>query len=79
MKYILFVKQSCPFCVKACKFLEKQGRSFEVVNFEGKRQEVLQDIKKAFDWRTVPMIFEAGEKINFIGGYTDLVKHFDEG
>jgi glutaredoxin len=78
MKYVLFVKQTCPFCVKAQEFLQEREKDFEVVNFEEGHQGVLHDIKRVFSWPTVPMIFEAGEKINFIGGYTDLVKHFDE-
>ena len=78
MKYVLFIKESCPFCVKAKEVLEQSGAELKIVNFEEDQVGILQEIKEAYNWPTVPMIFEAGEKINFIGGYTDLVKHFDE-
>ena len=66
MKYVLYIKQTCPLCVKAQEFLEKQGKNFKIIN-----------LKKAYDWPTVPMIFEVGDKISFLGGYTDLIKYFD--
>lgn len=75
MKYVLFIKQSCPFCTKAQKLLKEQEKNFEIVDFEGEHQRVLQDVKQAFDWPTVPMIFKIEDKIDFIGGYTDLVKY----
>ena len=77
MKYVLYAKQACPFCIKAQVFLKKQKKDFKIINFEEKHKDVLDNIKEAYDWSTVPMIFEVGDKINFIGGYTDLIKHFD--
>ena len=39
----------------------------------------LKLLKEAYSYETVPMVFKReGDQINFIGGYTDLVKHFDE-
>ena len=75
MKYVLFVKQSCSFCAKAQKLLKEREKNFEVVDFEGVPQKVLQDVKQAFDWPTVPMVFKIEDKIDFLGGYTDLVKY----
>jgi glutaredoxin len=77
MKYVLFVKQACPFCVKAQEFLREREKDFEVVNFEEERQEVLHDIKHAFGWPTVPMVFEVDDDTRFVGGYTDLVNHLE--
>mgnify|MGYP003140724772 CR=1 FL=1 len=77
MKYVLYIKQTCPLCVKAQEFLEKQGKNFKIINFEEAHQDILENIKKAYDWPTVPMIFEVGDKISFLGGYTDLIKYFD--
>ena len=41
---------------------------------------ILQEIKEAYNWPTVPMIFQVRDNtsINFIGGFTDLEKHLDE-
>lgn len=76
MKYVLYTKEACPFCVKAQELLEREGKEFKVINFEENHQNILQDIKEAYDWPTVPMIFEVGDNINFVGGYTDLINHF---
>ena len=77
MKFILFIKESCPFCIKAQNLLEERGLDFSVVNFEPDTTRVLQEIKSAYDWQTVPMVFERDrEMIRFIGGYTDLVSLF---
>ena len=48
--------------------------AFKVVNFEPDQQQVLQEIKDAYQWPTVPMIFRINDdkKVDFIGGYTDL-------
>ena len=51
--------------------------SFKIVSFEPDQESVLTEIKDAYDWPTVPMIFQIDDdkKINFIGGYSDLVEH----
>ena len=80
MKYVLFIKGSCPFCVKAKEVLERRGAEFKIVNFEEDQAGILKEIKEAYDWPTVPMIFQVRDNasINFIGGFTDLEKHLDE-
>ena len=77
MRYVLYVKQTCPFCIKAQELLEKQDVNFKVVNFSAENQDVLEEIKEAYEWPTVPMIFKIEEDIRLIGGYMDLTKHFD--
>jgi glutaredoxin len=79
MKYVLYAKQTCPFCIKAQEFFVREGKEFKVVNFEENHQNILQDIKEAYDWPTVPIIFEVegSRNIRFVGGYTDLIKHLD--
>jgi glutaredoxin len=75
MRYILFIKEECPFCRKAMEFLEKKELSYSVVNFLPGQQTVLKEIKEAYNWPTVPMVFERqGSDIKFIGGFTDLEK-----
>ena len=73
MRYILFIKQTCPFCVKAVQLLQQRGLPYKIVDFEPDQEEVLREIKEAHSWKTVPMIFERdGADIKFIGGFTDL-------
>ena len=78
MKYILFVKQQCPFCVKAQSLLEEKNLEHNVINFEDSQRDTLQEIKNAYEWATVPMIFcRSGSMTEFVGGYTDLVKFLE--
>ena len=75
MRYILFAKKTCPFCIKAEALLKKNNLLYNVVNFELSQEGVLSEIKKAHNWNTVPMIFARdGANIKFIGGFTDLQK-----
>ena len=77
MRYVLFMKEECPYCVKARQLLEEKDQNFKIVSFEPDQESVLTEIKDAYDWPTVPMIFKIDDdkKINFIGGYSDLVEH----
>ena len=78
MKYILFIKQECPYCVKAQELLESKNLNFSLVNFEMEQESVLSEIKKAYGWETVPMVFlKADHQIEFIGGCSDLETHLD--
>ena len=75
MRYIMFAKETCPFCIKAEALLKQNNLLYNVVNFEPSQEDLLVEIKKAHSWNTVPMIFERdGADIKFIGGYTDLQK-----
>ena len=80
MKYVLFVKTSCPFCVRAQEILEEQNLEFNLINFEEDQRSILEEIKAAYEWPTVPMIFQVKDDavIKFIGGFTDLENHLDE-
>ena len=66
--------------VKAKEVLEQSGAELKIVNFEEDQVGILQEIKEAYNWPTVPMIFQVRDNtsINFIGGFTDLEKHLDE-
>jgi len=77
MKYVVFSKSSCPFCQKAEELLAGSDLDYRIIHFEDSQKQVLQEIKLAFDWPTVPMIFEVSKyaKINFIGGCSDLEVH----
>ena len=80
MRYVIFAKPDCPFCVKAEEFLSEREENFKTVNFKESQLEILQEIKDAYNWNTVPMIFKVHDtaRIEMIGGYTDMVTSFNE-
>ena len=76
MRYILLVKETCPFCVSAVDLLEKEKQNYNTVVFGPDQLGTLEEMKKAYDWATVPMVFKRdGNQIEFIGGFTDLEDH----
>jgi glutaredoxin len=77
VKYVVFSKPTCPYCQRAEEVLDNNDLEYHIINFEESQSQVLQEIKQAFDWSTVPMIFEVSERssINFIGGCSDLEVH----
>ena len=78
MNYIVYVRDNCPFCVKAEKLLNTKNLNYKIVNFSDDQTELLSEIKDAYSWPTVPMIFRREKnEIEFIGGYTDLEKILD--
>ena len=78
-RFILFTSPHCSFCTKAIELLDVEKKQYSIVNFEKEQQEVLNDIKVAYDWKTVPMVFYRTKNvINFIGGYTDLIEYFEQ-
>ena len=79
MKYVLFIKRQCSYCIMAQKLLESKNLNFSLISFEADQESVLNEIKKAYEWETVPMIFfKAGHQIEFIGGYSDLEAHLNK-
>ena len=78
MKYVLFIKDECPFCVKAIDLLESKKLNYNVINFLPDQEDILDEIKEAFSWQTVPMIILKHEnQTKFIGGYTDLLEEVE--
>jgi glutaredoxin len=76
MRYILFVRENCTFCVKAQALLNKKNLDYKVIDFAPEQDLILKEIKDAYQWDTVPMIFQRnGDLIKFIGGYTGLAEH----
>tara|TARA_B100001250_G_C19179724_1_gene520436 strand:+ start:184 stop:438 length:255 start_codon:yes stop_codon:yes gene_type:complete len=74
MNYILFVKKECPFCVQAEELLSEHDLNYSLIKFQEDQGDILQEIKNAYDWKTVPMVFaRSDDSIKFVGGYTDLV------
>ena len=78
MRYILFTREECPFCTMAIALLEEREMNYSVIDFDFDQADVLEQVKEAYDWKTVPMIFSReGNRIEFIGGYSDLKSYFD--
>lgn len=66
----IYVKTTCPYCIRASRLLEQKGIRYEVyvVDFDhDKRQEMIQ---RAGGRTTVPQIFIRG---NHVGGCDDLM------
>tara|TARA_R100000008_G_C3582251_1_gene169376 strand:+ start:2335 stop:2577 length:243 start_codon:yes stop_codon:yes gene_type:complete len=80
VRYVVFGRESCPYCVDALSLLEEKHKKYNFINFEEDQAQVLQEIKNAYEWTTVPMIFEvsSGVQIKFIGGFTDLSKYLED-
>ncbi len=75
----IFVKKRCKFCSKATKFLDEKQLPY-VVTCCDKAPGVLQGLKDACEWKTVPLVFEVlvtGTVSSFIGGYTELEEYLD--
>ncbi len=73
--YVLYVKTTCPFCDNAKQLLDSQREEYKVVDVTDSDQ-VWQQVKEAYSWKTVPMILQKQD--NFfvlIGGSTDLEKY----
>lgn len=74
----MYVKTHCPFCFKAQQALVAQNASIKIVPFDD-TPDLLEHMKWAYSYSTVPMIFHKNEsEIKFIGGYTDLVSYLEE-
>ena len=73
----MYVKIACPFCEQAENLLIEKGEEYFVIPFDD-NLDVLEHLKWAYSYETVPIIFKReGNKIDFIGGYTDLVEYLD--
>jgi glutaredoxin len=74
MKAIVWSKDACPFCVQAKALLEMKGIEFEErnVQHEWTKEQLLEAVPTA---RTLPQIFLDD---NYIGGFTELKKHFEK-
>ena len=74
MKFLIFTKYRCSFCDRAKNLIEQKGYEYESINIEEDNNIELL-LKKNKHARTMPQIF-INDKL--IGGYTDLVKYFEE-
>jgi|10_taG_2_1085330.scaffolds.fasta_scaffold36202_5 glutaredoxin len=77
--FFIWGKRSCPYCQKAQQlFVERQLP--HMVYFLDENLPLLQEVKKNFNWDTVPLIVEQkGDGTRqFLGGHDDFVKYLEE-
>jgi glutaredoxin len=74
MKAVVWSKNQCPYCVQAKALLEMKGIEFEERNVQEDwtKDQLLEAVPTA---RTLPQIFLDD---NYIGGFTELKKHFEK-
>ena len=70
----IYVKDPCPFCVRAIRLLEELNIAYDEIDLTDKEDEI-QKLKNETGWRTVPIIMIKGQ---LIGGYTDLKALVDD-
>jgi len=73
-KYVLYVKNNCPFCHSAVELLSEKEINHELISIGTCPDTLFDSLKKAYGQKTVPMIFEqvSDTGYDFIGGFTDL-------
>ena len=74
MKAVVWSKNQCPYCVQAKSLLEIKGIEYEERNVQEDwtKEQLLEAVPTA---RTLPQIFLDD---NYIGGFTELKKHFEK-
>lgn len=76
--FIVYGKNNCSFCEKAKALLTAKNEQFEYLTLD-KDYTREQLIELAPDAKTVPQIwFETNGETLYIGGYTELEKHFKD-
>ena len=79
MKFRLYTTKNCPYCVAAMQFLTEQQKEFECYSLD-RQPELLSEIKKTYNWQTVPLVVEITEgQEKFIGGFDDLKEYLNKG
>ena len=80
MRYIIFMKNDCPYCVDAIELLKSKDLNYNSIVFNEGQDSILSEVKDAYQWKTVPIIVSReDDNIKLIGGYTDLVEHLKDG
>ena len=78
-RYIVYCLEECPFCVDAIDLLVSSRVDYDVIYLD-KALDVLDNIKIAYDWDTVPLIFATNDNYIYqlIGGFSDLKTLFED-
>lgn len=77
MYYKVYGITDCPACLRACADLME--RDLEYVFIETDFAKTYRNhLKNKYNWSTFPIIIKhTGQETTFIGGYSELVQHFD--
>jgi glutaredoxin len=76
-KFTMWIQNDCPFCQDAQALLIQNGAPHQIIVLDNKKQE-LQLLQKKYKWKTIPIIIkEDDDGERFIGGYDDLLTHFE--
>ena len=79
MYFHIFGKKRCKYCTKAVKLLNSKKIDY-VISYLEKAPKALDELKSTVKWETVPIVMEVVDnKSLFIGGYTELEAHLNEG
>ncbi|MBV0899531.1 MAG: glutaredoxin family protein [Wolbachia endosymbiont of Fragariocoptes setiger] len=73
---VIYVKQWCPFCIRAKKLLDKRGIRYEEIDVT-KNSDQFNEIKSHYNVNTVPQIFIKDQDGNYtyhIGGSDKLIE-----
>ena len=71
-KYVLFIKETCPYCVMAVELLEEKNLEYDTINVNG-NVILAQQVKNAFNWNTFPIVLEQENDVSkLIGGFDSL-------
>lgn len=69
----IYTTNSCPYCIKAKAFFNRNGLKYEEIDLTDNFTEINR-LKEETGHKTVPLIFINN---SFIGGYTDLIEKID--
>ena len=75
MRYLVYGRSTCPFCIAACNFLDASEQEYHFADFH----EDLDYVKGFYEFETVPIIIENNKETGetkMIGGYTDMLDRF---
>lgn len=80
--YQLHLVDECPYC-KAAEELVSSGPCEYFITYYDWEDKTLNEVKNNYQHKTVPVIIKVNvadgqETEEFIGGYTDLVRHFEK-
>ena len=77
LKYIIYGKASCPYCMKIIKKLTEAKKTFYVELLDG-NPEKLERMKIKYNHSTVPIVIVKRQEETLIGGCDDTIKHLEQ-
>ena len=74
--YLLYIRTSCPFCVKALDELQERGLDYRRIDVDECPEDFIYQLKDAYDHDSFPMVLgydETYHSYSWIGGCDDLI------